>query len=78
MTQSILGLIISLAILIWSCEYAIKNSIILSQIFKIREIFVGIFIIAIGTSLPEFAATFQALKLDSEGIVVGNLVGSNI
>ena len=78
MTQSILGLIISLAILIWSCEYAIKNSIILSQIFKIREIFVGIFIIAIGTSLPEFAATFQALKLDSEGIVAGNLVGSNI
>ena len=78
MTQSLLGLIISLAVLIWSCEYAIKNSILVSKKFKIREIFVGIFIIAIGTSLPEFAATFQALKLKSEGIVAGNLVGSNI
>ena len=78
MTQSLLGLILSLAILIWSCEFAIKNSLILSKILNIREIFVGIFIIALGTSLPEFAATFQALKLKSEGIVAGNLVGSNI
>ena len=78
MIQSFFGLIISLVILIWSCEYAIKNSILVSKIFKIREIFVGIFIIAIGTSLPEFAATFQALQIGAEGIVAGNLVGSNI
>ena len=62
MIQSFFGLIISLVVLIWSCEFAIKNSILVSKIFNIREIFVGIFIIAIGTSLPEFAATFQALQ----------------
>ena len=78
MIQIFIGLIISLVILIWSCEYAIKNSILISKIFQIREIFVGIFIIAIGTSLPEFAATFQALQIGAEGIVAGNLVGSNI
>ena len=78
MIQSFIGLIVSLVILIWSCEYAIKNSILISKIFQIREIFVGIFIIAIGTSLPEFAATFQALQIGAEGIVAGNLVGSNI
>ena len=76
--QNFIGLLVSLSILIWSCDYAIKNSIAISNVFKIREIFIGIFIIAIGTSLPEFAATFQALKLNSEGIVAGNLVGSNI
>jgi len=78
MIQSFFGLIISLVVLIWSCEFAIKNSILVSKIFNIREIFVGIFIIAIGTSLPEFAATFQALQMGAEGIVAGNLVGSNI
>ena len=78
MIQSFFGLIISLVFLIWSCEFAIKNSILVSKIFNIREIFVGIFIIAIGTSLPEFAATFQALQMGAEGIVAGNLVGSNI
>ena len=76
--QSLIGIAVSLAILIWSCNFAIKNSIAIARKFKIRDIFVGIFIIAIGTSLPEFAATFQALQLKSEGIVAGNLVGSNI
>ena len=76
--QSLIGIVVSLAILIWSCNFAIKNSIAIARKFKIRDIFVGIFIIAIGTSLPEFAATFQALQLESEGIVAGNLVGSNI
>ena len=78
MIQNFLGLVVSLIVLIWSCEFAIKNSILVSKIFNIREIFVGIFIIAIGTSLPEFAATFQALQMGAEGIVAGNLVGSNI
>ena len=78
MIESLLGVLISLALLIWSCDFAIKNSILISQVYKIRPILVGIFIIAIGTSLPEFAATFQALKLNSVGIVAGNLVGSNI
>ena len=78
MIQSFFGLVVSLIVLIWSCEFAIKNSILISKIFNIREIFVGIFIIAIGTSLPEFAATFQALQMGAEGIVAGNLVGSNI
>ena len=76
--QSLIGIVVSLAILIWSCNFAIKNSIAIARKFNIRDIFVGIFIIAIGTSLPEFAATFQALQLESEGIVAGNLVGSNI
>ena len=78
MIESLLGVLISLALLIWSCDFAIKNSILISHVYKIRPILVGIFIIAIGTSLPEFAATFQALKLNSVGIVAGNLVGSNI
>ncbi len=78
MIESLLGVLISLVLLIWSCDFAIKNSILISQIYKIRPILVGIFIIAIGTSLPEFAATFQALKFNSVGIVAGNLVGSNI
>jgi len=78
MIQNIISLLVSLLILIWSCDYAIKNAIIVSKIFKVREIFIGIFIIAIGTSLPEFASTVQAIYLNSPYILAGNLVGSNI
>ena len=37
MIQSFFGLFVSLIILIWSCEYAIKNSILVSKIFQIRD-----------------------------------------
>ena len=60
MIQSFIGLIISLAILIWSCEYAIKNSILVSKIFQIREIFVGIFIGIIGYLV--YIASFSAKR----------------
>ncbi len=76
--QSLIGIVVSLAILIWSCNFAIKNSILLLENLKLEIFLLAFFIIAIGTSLPEFAATFQALQLKSEGIVAGNLVGSNI
>ena len=71
-------LISSLAIMIWACDFAISNAIILGKKFKISDLFMGIFIIAIGTSLPEFAATVSAMQIGAPGIVAGNLVGSNI
>ena len=71
-------LISSLVIMIWACDFAISNAIILGKKFKISDLFMGIFIIAIGTSLPEFAATVSAMQIGASGIVAGNLVGSNI
>jgi len=71
-------LISSLAIMIWACDSAINNAIILGKKFGISDLFMGIFVIAIGTSLPEFAATIQAIQIGAPGIVAGNLVGSNI
>ena len=71
-------LISSLGIMIWACDSAINNAIILGKKFGISDLFMGIFVIAIGTSLPEFAATIQAIQIGAPGIVAGNLVGSNI
>ncbi len=71
-------LISSLAIMIWACDFAVSNAIILGKKYRISDLFMGIFIIAIGTSLPEFAATVSAMQIGAPGIVAGNLVGSNI
>ncbi len=71
-------LIVALLIMIWACDSAINNAVILGKNFGINDLFMGIFIIAIGTSLPEFAATIQAIQIGAPGIVAGNLVGSNI
>jgi cation:H+ antiporter len=39
---------------------------------------VGLTLVAVGTSLPELAASIQAVRRHEDELLVGNLVGSNI
>ena len=50
----------------------------LSKVIGIGEEFVGLTIIAIGTSLPELITVISAIKDDSPYLAIGNIVGSNI
>jgi len=59
-------------------DLIVRGSIKLSIIFKLSGYFIGFTIVALGTSLPEFAASIQAIKLDSIPIAIGNIIGSNI
>jgi len=74
--QILLG-VIGLAI---GAELIVRSAVNLSNIFKISGYFIGFTFVALGTSLPEFAATLQALigQADSVGIALGNIIGSNI
>ncbi|MDA1341859.1 MAG: calcium/sodium antiporter [Proteobacteria bacterium] len=44
----------------------------------IPELIIGLTIIALGTSLPELAATIAALTKGKQQMVVGNIIGSNV
>lgn len=44
----------------------------------LKEGFVGVTIVAIGTSLPELATSLQAVRKDETDLIIGNLLGSNI
>ena len=59
-------------------ELIVKGSVNLSHIYKWSGYFVGFTIVALGTSLPEFAASIQAINLDSIPIAIGNIIGSNV
>ena len=74
--QILLG-VIGLAI---GAELIVRSAVNLSNIYKISGYFIGFTLVALGTSLPEFAATLQALlgQADSVGIALGNIIGSNI
>ena len=73
---SIIGGIASLAL---GAEVIVRSSINLSNIYKVSGYFIGFTVIALGTSLPELAATIQALNVvDSIEIALGNIIGSNI
>ena len=49
-----------------------------SKLIGVSEQFIGLTIVAIGTSLPELITTINAIKQDSPYLAVGNIIGSNI
>ena len=59
-------------------ETLVRNATGLALKSNISPFIVGLTVVAIGTSSPELFASLQAAWSDSSGIVVGNVVGSNI
>jgi cation:H+ antiporter len=56
----------------------IKGGVLFATIIGLSEIFIGVTIMAVGTSLPELAASIVASLKKNHGISIGNVVGSNI
>lgn len=76
--KAILWLIIGLLILIGSSRMLVWGAVNIATSFGVSDVIIGLTIVAIGTSLPELAASVaSALKRHHE-IALGNVVGSNI
>ena len=76
--QDIVFLLIGLFILLISAEVTIISAIDLANELNIPNNVIGILIVSIGTSIPELTADLTALRRRSEGIAVGDILGSNI
>jgi len=70
--------LIGLLILIFAAEITLLSAHDLSKEFHIPENVVGILIVGFGTSLPELVADLTAIRRESYGIAVGDILGSNI
>ncbi|MEP3050524.1 MAG: calcium/sodium antiporter [Erythrobacter sp.] len=67
-----------LAILVFSGQALVSGAIDLARIVGVSETAIGLTVVAIGTSLPELAASIAAAVRGRPGLAVGNVVGSNI
>lgn len=56
----------------------IKGGVMFATAIGLSELFIGVTIMAVGTSLPELAASIVASLKKNHGISIGNVVGSNI
>ena len=65
-------------LLYFGADYLILGSKSIASKFKIPPIVVGITLVAFGTSLPELIVSIIAILKGEPGIVIGNVVGSNI
>lgn len=70
--------VIAMGVLIWGADLLIKQSERIALKFKIPEFIIGATLIALGTSLPEMAASIAASLDNKAEIAVANVIGSNV
>ena len=76
--RSLLVTLIGLVALIAGANIAVIYAENTALLLGIPQLIIGLTIIALGTSLPELAATIVALKKGKHQMVVGNIIGSNV
>jgi cation:H+ antiporter len=59
-------------------KWVVDGAVLIARELGMSEGLIGLTIVGIGTSLPEFAVTFVAALRGQPGIAVGNIIGSNI
>ena len=76
--QSSLLLFIGLGVLLVGAEVTVWGAKSLALHFGISDLIIGLTVVAIGTSLPELAASVMSAKRGHHDIAIGNIFGSNL
>jgi len=70
--------LIGLIILVSSSKLLVWGATEVAHAFGISELIIGLTIVALGTSLPELAASIASIKKGEPDLAIGNVIGSNL
>ena len=76
--QALLYTVLGLVLIVWGADVAVDAATALARIFGLSERFIGLTVVALGTSLPELFTSVTAARKGNADIAIGNIVGSNI
>jgi cation:H+ antiporter len=76
--QAIFWMIAGLLVLLVSAQVLVWAATEIAQALGVSELIIGLTVVAVGTSLPELAATLGSAIKGHSDIAIGNVVGSNI
>ena len=76
--NSIFLFLLGLCVLLGGAQLLVECSVLVAKHFGLSDLVIGLTIIAIGTSLPELAASITAVKKNEADIAIGNIIGSNM
>ncbi len=77
-TMNFLILSLGLVFLVKGSDYFVKAASTIAKKLGVSEFVIGLTLVAVGTSIPELASSIVASIQHASGIVIGNIVGSNI
>jgi cation:H+ antiporter len=74
--KGILHLIMAVALLVISAEMVVRTAVNLASILGFSKLIIGLFVVAVGTSLPELVFEIEAIRKREVGMAFGNILGS--
>ncbi len=77
-SKQILFISVGIAGVVGGAQIVVDNAVTIMQVLGVSEKFIGLTIVAFGTSLPELATSVVAALRGEMDISIGNLVGSNV
>ena len=76
--RAIFWLVLGLVLLIVSSRTLVWGAVTIAEALGVSDLIIGLTIVALGTSLPELAASVVAARKGEHDIAIGNVVGSNM
>ena len=76
--KSIIFIVGGIAGIVWGGDLVVESASAIAETFGWSQTFIGLTIVAVGTSLPELVTSMVAAKKGENDLAVGNVVGSNI
>lgn len=70
--------IIGLVGVLVGADFLVRGAVSIATAMGVSQAVIGLTVVAIGTSLPELAATISAARKGHADVVLGNIVGSNL
>lgn len=77
-STAIFWVIVGLILLPLSAHFLVESAVFIAKYFGISDLVIGLTIIALGTSLPELAASIAGVLKGEDDLALGNIIGSNI
>ena len=78
MIQSILLFVLGLVLLVKGADFFVDGASSIAAKLKVPSLIIGLTVVSLGTSLPEAAVSISASLSGSNGISLGNVIGSNL
>jgi cation:H+ antiporter len=76
--KNIFFIVLGIVMLSLGANFVVKEAIVIAEKLGLSQTFIGISVVALGTSLPELATSAVAAARGESDISVGNVVGSNL
>ena len=78
MLLNILFIVVGVALVLWGADRLTDGAVAVAEKMKMPQIVIGLTIVAMGTSMPEFCVSLISALKGTSDLAVGNIVGSNI